>query len=521
MNRDKRHTRSIKMVTFILALVLAFILFVQPAFAQLNPAQLDAISWIDGAKSTYEQVVRTIWENPELATDEFISAGALIKYLEDNGFSVEREVVKGLPTSFVATWGSGKPVIGFLAEFDALPGLSQEENALERKPVIEGAPGHGCGHHLYGAASSTAGIALAKAMAKHGIEGTVKVFGTPGEEGFSGKAFMAPEGIFDVADVVLDWHPGSGPSGVSYSSNTARVSFRANFYGTASHAGGSPDKGRSALDAAELMSIGVQYMREHIPTTTRVHHVLTSGGEAANVVPAYASAWYYVRQPSPVTMLEVFDWVERIAEGAALMTETEHEIQVMSITYDMLPNKTLAKLASDVVKQVGPPDFTAEDQAWGNKVRETMGLPPIAEPYSTKVVSPDLTRTYPDVPRGFGSADNGNVSWRVPFVSFNAPTWAAGTPGHSWQIVAQGLSEPAIKGALQVSKFMACTALELLANPEIIDAAKAEHEEYLRQFPFEDMMKGVPVTPFETLYGIERDAVPGRRVNKEAEYWKD
>jgi aminobenzoyl-glutamate utilization protein B len=477
---------------------------------ELSPAQRQAIDWLEGVKEDYRALAGTLWENPELAIDEFTAKEALTATLEKNGFKVEHEALKGMPTSFVATWGSGKPVIGILAEFDALPGLSQQAGVLKKQPVIAGAPGQGCGHHLYGSSSVFAAIATARAMEANGIPGTVKLFGTPGEEGYSGKAFMVPAGIFDVADVMITWHPGD-ENGVSYGSNTARTSARFYFHGRASHAGTSPEYGRSALDAAELMSIGVQYMREHIPYDTRIHSVITAGGKAPNTVPDYTSVWYYLRQPSRKTMGELWDWMKKIAEAAAQMAQTRVEIQVMSITDDELPNKVLSGVGGRMAQLVGPPAFTAEDQAWGAQVIQAFGGKVEGESFSTEVKVPELVRTYPDVPRGSSSADTGNVAWRVPMVSFSAATWAKGTPGHSWIAVAQGKAEPTIKAGLQVSKYMAATALELAVHPEIITKAKAEHQEYVEKYAYTDLMEGVPIVSFEDLFGIAREQVPGRK----------
>ena len=524
MKGETKMRKRISYAFFTLSIICLFVVFVfsvQPVLAQLSSAQQDAIKWINKLDADYKEVATFLWNNPEMATDEFLSAGRLIDYLEKYGFVVEKEVVKGLPTTFVGTYGRGKPVIGILAEFDALPGLSQKSKVLTREPLIKGAPGQGCGHHLYGTSSVTAAIALAKTMEEHGITGTVKLYGTPAEEGYSGKAWMVPAGIFDEADVMMTWHPGNGPNGVDYSSNTARVSFLAKFTGKASHAGTAPSEGRSALDGYELMNIGIQYMREHMSRDTLIHNIVTSGGAAANIVPAYAAAWYYIRQPSPAKMLEEYKWVTSIAKAAATMSQTTVDMQIMSVTYDALPLKTFSKVAADVAQRIGPPPFTAEDQAWGNEVRKkSLGLEPIDEPFTTKMAILDLSRTYPDVPRGGSSADTGNVTWRVPTVSFSATNFVEGTPGHSWPLVAQGLSDPTIKGSIHVSKYMAATGLELLSNPKLIETIKAEFKGYIGKFGFEDMMKGVPVVPYADLYGMKREAIPGRIPGKAEQYWK-
>jgi len=512
---------NVNYIQFVIYLFTVLIFSVLPVLAQLSPAQQDAIDKVEELGPELREVATFIWENPEISTDEFLSAGRLIDYLEKYGFVVEEEVVEGLPTSFVGTYGSGKPVVGILAEFDALPGLSQKSGVFAQKdPVIEGAPGQGCGHHIYGAASATAAIALAKTMEEHGITGTVKLFGCLAEEGYSGKAWMVAAGLFDDVDISLVWHPGNGPSGVDYSSNTARVSFITEFKGLASHAGNAPEMGRSALDGYELMSVGIQYMREHMYPDTVIHNVVLKGGVAANIVPDFASAWYYIRQPSPAKMMDEFKWLKTIAEAGAIMSQTEVNVKIMSVTYDALPLKSFTQIANDVVQQIGPPPFTAEDQAWANDVRKAFGLEPIEEPLNIKMTTPDLSRVYPDVPRSGASADTGNVSWTVPQLSFSATNWVEGTAGHSWRAVSQGLGDPAMKGALQVSKYIAATALKMLENPELIETVEADFRENIDKFGFEDLMIGVPVVPFEDLYGIKREAIPGRTPGKAEEYWK-
>lgn len=506
-------------ILFVLCLFV-LIFSIQSASAQLSSTQQDAIKYIKELEGEFKNAATKIWENPEPSSDEFISAGVLIDYLEKHGFEVEKEVVEGLGTSFVGTYGKGKPIIGILAEFDALPGLSQKAGIYTKEPIIEGAPGHGCGHHIYGSASVTAAIALAKTLEQHNISGTVKLFGTPGEESYSGKAFMAAKDLFDELDVCLAWHTGTGPTGAQYETNSGNISFNVKYYGKASHAARLPMDGRSALDGYELMSIGVQYMREHMIPGTTIHNIVTSGGSAANIVPDYVSAWYYVRNPFSAPMVESFTWVKEIAEAAAKMSQTKVEVQILKSAYNILPIKSFVEITNDVVHQVGPPPFTSEDQAKAEEVRKLLGYEPIEEPLNTKLVTPDFSETYPDMSYAASSSDTGNVSWRTPTVSINVAAYVEDTIGHNWQMVAQGLTDWAFKGGLQASKYIAATALELIANPELIDKIQNEFKEYSKKYAFEDVMVGVPVFKFVDLYGYDRHAIPGRIPEKEVEYWE-
>jgi aminobenzoyl-glutamate utilization protein B len=480
----------------------------------LTPEETTAVEWIDSVKATYEEISDYVYDHPELSLDEYRSSAKLIEYLEKNGFTVEKGIA-GMETAFVATWGSGKPLIGFLAEYDALPNLSQTPGKIERKPIIEGAPGHGCGHQLYGTSSCTAAIATAKAMAAHGIKGTVKLYGTPAEETLMGKVFMATKGVFDETDAMISWHPGD-VNNITNSSCLAMNSAKFQFKGRASHAGTAPEHGRSALDAVELMSVGVNFMREHIIEQARIHAVTTSGGQAPNVVPAFAETWYFVRAPHRHQVEEIFKWMVSIAEGAAKMTQTQMNYDLLAATYEVLPNNVLSEVGFEAMKRVGPPDFTAEEQKYGEEVVKSLAKQLDGEAYSTKMTGPDMNRKFPDVERGRHSTDQGNVSWISPTMSFTAATWAYKTPGHSWQLVCQGKSSGAKRAGLRVSKWMAVSALALLNDTGLIEKAKAEHAGYLKQFPYKDPVEGMPLPTFEKLYGIKRTAVPGRSVDDSA-----
>lgn len=509
---DGAHSSSfiLKIIPVALLLVFLFPCVREARSAEATKAETTAIQWIDANKKTYSDIAQYLWDNPELSLDEYKSSAKLINYLEKNGFKVDKGV-GGIETAFVATYGSGKPVIGFLAEYDALPALSQVAGKVQLQPIIEGAPGHGCGHNLFGTSSCTAAIAAAEAMKKQGIKGTLKVYGCPAEETLMGKVFMASAGVFEGADAVISWHPGDANT-IDNRSCLALNSAKFQFRGRASHAGTAPEHGRSALDAVELMSVGVNFMREHIIEQARIHAVTTSGGQVPNVVPAFAETWYFVRAPHRTQVDQIFDWMKKIAEGAALMTETKVTYDILAATYEVLPNVALCKVGYEAIKRIGPPAFTDEDQKFGEEIIKSLKLEPKGKAFSSDINVPDMARKFPDVPVGKHSTDQGNVSWLAPTMSFGAANWALKTPGHSWQVVCQGKSEPAEKAGLQVSKWMAASALALLSDEKTLEQAKAEHEGYLKQFPYKDPVKGLPVPDFKKLYGIERDAVPGRSI---------
>lgn len=408
-----------------------------------------------------------IWRHAEMGYLEANSSAALSTYLEANGFRVE-SALAGIPTAFVASYGSGDPVIGILAEFDALPGLSQ--NAVpERSPRIEGAPGHACGHHLFGAASVTAGVAIARWLDAGNRAGTIRVYGTPAEEGGSGKVYLTRAGLFDDVDVVLHWHPGDRNSAAA-SSSTANKSGRFTFHGVAAHAASAPDRGRSALDGVEAMNFMVNLMREHVPSDARIHYVITDGGDAPNIVPETAQVYYYVRHPQAERVVTLFERVVKAAEAAALGTGTEMSYEVMHGNYPLLPNETLARLVDGNLRGLGGFLYDDSERAFARTIRGTLGddLPPID---STNEIQPFA------ITQGMGSTDVGDVSWNVPTVGFRTATWVPGTPAHSWQAVAAGGTSIGHKGMGLAAKLIARTAEDLIENPEIIDEARIELEE--------------------------------------------
>ncbi len=411
-------------------------------------------------------VASDLWDFAELGYLEEQSSQRLATYLEERGFAVERGVA-GMPTAFVATRGEGAPTLGILAEFDALPGLSQAATP-EREPVVEGGPGHACGHHLFGAASVTAGAAAARWLDAAGHPGTVRVYGTPAEEGGSGKVYLTRAGLFDDVDAVLHWHS-SDRNDASPGSSTANKSGRFRFRGAAAHAASAPDKGRSALDGVEAMNYMVNLMREHVPSDARMHYVITDGGDAPNIVPESAEVYYYVRHPRPERAVALFERVVSAAEGAARGTGTEMSYEVMHGNYPVLRNDTLARVIDANLRAIGGIEYSPEEQAFAEAIRTTL-LSPRLELGSQGEIRPFEFR------QGMGSTDVGDVSWNVPTAGFRTATWVPGTPAHSWQAVAAGGMSIGHKGMLLAAKVLAVTAVELLQDPARLHEAREELE---------------------------------------------
>ena len=313
-------------------------------------------------------IAKDIWDHPQVALQEEYASKLLAQKLENDGFSISWGA-GGMPTAFIAEWGEGRPVIGILGEYDALPGLSQQL-ASEKTPIEAGGPGHGCGHNLFGTACMGSVMALKAAMEPGGIKGKIRFYGCPAEETLVGKTFMARDGVFDDLDAAISWHPGD-TNITSNGSSLAMNSFKVNFYGVAAHAGGSPWLGRSALDGVMLMDAGVNYMREHVPPESRIHSVVTSGGQAPNVVPAFAQVWYFVRAPQREQVEEMYRWMQDIAKGAALMSGTTHEIEFITGCYDILPNKVLSNLLYDKMAEVDDMVFTEQERQFARELQAT------------------------------------------------------------------------------------------------------------------------------------------------------
>jgi aminobenzoyl-glutamate utilization protein B len=429
----------------------------------------EVLKRIDESKPVYDEIALKIWEWAEVGFQEVKSSALLQDRLRQEGFAVQAGVA-GLPTAFVASFGRGAPVIGVLAEFDALPGVSQEA-VPEKKERAGVKAGHACGHHLFGAGSVQAAVAVKDWLKATGRSGTIRVYGTPAEEGGSGKVYMVRAGLFNDVDVAVHWHPGDR-NGISMASSLANKSGKFRFRGVAAHAAGSPERGRSALDGVEAMNHMINLLREHVPDSTRIHYVITRGGEAPNVVPAFAEVYYYVRSPVREILNEVWTRVEKAATGAALGTGTTVDWEVTGGVYELLPNEALGRVMHEQLVAVGGVTYTAEERAFALKIGKTvLGLPPAPE--TAGIIAP----FNPDARReAGGSTDVGDVSWTVPTVGLRAATWAPGTPGHSWQAVACGGTSLGLKGMNVAVKTMSATMLELYTRTEVIVRAKEEFQ---------------------------------------------
>lgn len=447
-----------------------------------------AIKWIEENRGRIVEISDRIWEFAELGLMEFKSSALLADELERHGFRVERGVA-GMPTAFVATWGEGKPVIGIMGEYDALPGLSQKVVPW-KEPLRPGAPGHGCGHNIHGTSGMAAAIAVKEAMEKYGIKGTIKFFGCPAEENFDGKVYMVREGYFNDVDAVISHHP-STMNAATLKSSVAMNSVKFHFYGKASHAGGSPEEGRSALDAVELMNIGVNYLREHVIQDARIHYIIEKGGDQPNIVPPYARSWYYIRAPERDQVEFIYNWILDIAKGAALMTRTKLEVEFIGGIYNLIPNRVIAELIVKNMREIGLPKYSEEDLEFAKQIAKTIpkdqkirqlrkSKRPGWERLIDKLIDDEIPDPWGEGEVSHGSTDVADVSWITPTVEFGTATWVLGTPGHSWQNVAQSASGLGHKSLIFAAKVMAATALDLLTKPEIIKKAKKEHKERLR-----------------------------------------
>lgn len=433
-------------------------------------------------------IAKEIWDHPQVALEETFASKLLAEKLEADGFSIEWGA-GGMPTAFVAEWGQGAPIIGFLGEYDALPGLSQELSA-DRSAIESGGPGHGCGHNLFGTACMGSVMALKQAMEAENIAGTIRFYGCPAEETLVGKTFMARDGVFDDLDAAISWHPGD--SNISWNgSSLALNSFKVNFHGVAAHAGGSPWLGRSALDGVMLMDVGVNYLREHIHPDSRIHSVVTSGGQAPNVVPAYAQVWYFVRAPRRDLVEEIYERMLDIAKGAALMSGTTHDIEFLTGCYDLLPNDTLSNLLYKKMADVNDMKFTDQERKFAKDLQATFPDGSVTRGFdwmkksSSDVIADDMVddplweavwKHSPTPPLMGGSTEVADVSWITPTGQITTTCWPLGTPGHSWQTVASSGSSIGAKGMLFASKAMALAGLDLLTDSELLAQAKADFE---------------------------------------------
>ncbi|HWP50979.1 MAG TPA: M20 family metallopeptidase [Clostridia bacterium] len=453
-----------------------------------------ALNVIDKQAETFCALSDAIWETPETAFSEFASSKALIDALKAFGFSVT-EKVAGIETAFSARYGSGKPVLAILGEFDALSGLSQKAGSAEKKAIEPGEPGHGCGHNLLGVGSLAAAVAIREYLKENNCTGTVIYYGCPGEEGGSGKAFMARDGIFDELDCALTWHPWDINT-VSNETSLANYQVAYRFKGISSHAAATPHLGRSALDAVELMNVGVQFLREHIIEKARIHYAITNtGGFSPNVVQPEAEVLYLIRAPKNQQVQAIFERVNKIAQGAALMTETTMEYDFIKACSNMVVNSVLLEVCQQSFEELAPPSFTDEEIAFAKQIIKSYENP--SNPYEAQMtrysnedqafLRSQMDKSIfdfiapPAVVEGFmgGSTDVGDVSWVCPTAQIFTTTKAALTPAHSWQQVAQGKSTVAHKGMLYAGKVIAATAIKLIEQPTLIERAKAEHKKRL------------------------------------------
>ena len=432
-----------------------------------SAADTDLAPLVDARHGEAVALASDLFDYAELGYLETRSAERLGGYLEANGFGVERGVA-GIPTAFLATRGSGGPVIGILAEFDALPGLSQAP-VPRRQPVVPDAPGQACGHHLFGSASATAAVVIADWLESTGTPGTVHLYGTPAEEGGSGKVYLTRAGLFDGVDIVLHWHP-SDRNIASPESSNGNKSGRFTFHGIAAHAAASPHRGRSALDGVEAMNYMTNLMREHMPSTARLHYVITDGGRAPNIVPERAEVYYYVRHPEPDTVEALFERVVAAADGAALGTGTRMEYEVMHGNFPLLRNDVLAEVIHGHLERLGGIEYDEAETEFATALRESLfgKLRPLE---STTEIEPFEFR------QKMGSTDVGDVSWNVPTAGFGTATWVPGTPAHSWQAVASGGMSIGHKGMMLAAKVLAETARDLFTDAELIAKAKTEFAE--------------------------------------------
>ncbi len=435
---------------------------------------------IQDHKKTFSKVALKIWSHAEMGYQEFKSSSLLADELEKEGFKITKGVA-GIPTAFIAEYGLSGPIIGILGEFDALPGLAQSTSPFKEIINNENGAGHACGHHLFGAASAWAAVAIKEWLDENNVEGIVRFYGTPAEEGGSGKVYMVREGLFNDVDVVLHWHPDDVNSANSRTSNSNK-SAKFTFNGISSHAAGAPEQGRSALDGVESMNMMVNMLREHIPQESRIHYVITKGGLAPNVVPDVAEVYYYVRHPEMLMVEELFQRVVKTAEGAAIGTDTKMTYEVMHGNYSLLPNNVVQKLMHKHLATFGGISYSDKELEYAEKIYKTF-LKPTLEIGSQEYVT-EFSNSH-----SYGSTDVGDVSWVVPTAGLRTATWVPGTAAHSWQAVSSGGTSIGLKGAELAAKTIGATAIELFSNPMIINEAKKELDNRVgKDFEYEALL---------------------------------
>ncbi|MGC5904597.1 M20 family metallopeptidase [Providencia stuartii] len=457
--------------------------------------------YIEQNRARFTQLSDAIWDHPETRFEETFSAGLLADALEQEGFTVERGV-GDIDTAFIASFGSGAPVIALLGEFDALAGLSQHSACSHPSPVIENGNGHGCGHNLLGTAALAAAFAVKAWIEENQLPGTVRFYGCPGEEGGSGKTFMVREGLFDDVDAAVTWHPESF-SGVFNVQSLANIQTAFRFKGIAAHAANSPHLGRSALDAVSLMNVGVQFLREHIIQEARIHYAVTNtGGASPNVVQADAEVLYLVRAPQLDQAQDIYQRVIDIAKGAALMTGTQLEIRLDKACSNYVPNRTIEKAMYQHITHYGIPEYSEQEHQFAEEIHATLTKDDLhnaklnaarsggeqaikwGERQGNKALTDEVLPYVESKELMYGSTDVGDVSWVTPTAQCFSPCFAFGTPLHTWQLVAQGRTSIAHKGMLLAGKIMAATAVDLLTTPNLLAQAKSEFQRQRAQQPY-------------------------------------
>jgi len=452
-----------------------FIPLLLPGGARWPKEKLAVSNWIDSHRTPLITLSDAIWEAAETALSEHRSAAAIIALLEGEGFSVQKGVGE-METAFIATFGQGSPVIGILAEYDALPGISQKVQT-EKEPLRPGAPGHGCGHNLFGAASTGAALAVKEIMIRFRIPGTIVLFGCPAEETVVGKTYMAREGTFSGLDAAIAWHPGTR-NAISTNSSQALNSFRVRFAGQTAHAAGDPWNGRSALDAVELLDIGVNFLREHMPPTARIHYVIPAGGMAPNVVPDSAEVWYYVREKDRSSVENLYERVIAIIRGAEMMTGTTASVEIITGVHNTLPNIAGSRRMDENLRRVGPPLFSSSDQEFARNLqksfaKEENGMSDRIEPFREKAEFSG------------GSTDVAEVSRITPTVQVSTACWPLEIPGHSWGIVAASGHAIGHLGMIAAAKVMAMTAIDFLRDEALLRVMKEEFRQATQGKPYE------------------------------------
>lgn len=450
---------------------------------QLSKNKKALLKAIEKHQNALIKISDDIWSAAETAFEETESSKILADYAEKQGFIVERGVAE-MPTAFVATYGSGKPVISVLGEFDALPGLSQN-TVPTKSPLTEGNPGHGCGHNLFGAGSLGAAIAIKELIASGKIKGTVKFFGTPSEEKFFGKIWMVKAGLWDDVDVNISWHP-APITEADVQSSLALVDFKVEFFGQAAHAAADPWNGRSASDALELYTAGINYYREHVQPTVRMHYHIQDGGQVVNVVPDYARVWVRVRDTKREGMMPVYKRVMEMAKGAAILANVDYKVSLISGIYEVLVNRAGGEIMQKNLELLGPITYTEEEVAFGKKIQKATQKPQIGMDSNIKPMR--NTEKNP----GGGSTDVGDVSWNVPNINLKVTVAPKDTPWHSWAVVACGGMSIGHKGMIYASKAMSMTMLDLFENPDLVTKVKTEYKERKGDVVYEPIIPDGP-----------------------------